>query len=240
MAETFELYVKNTSNCEGLPLQVFARLGPKWSGESLALVFGDGDERRRLTLVGWTDIYNGSPCEVNAVHVRWLPRRQPEISGGPATPQEGFLVYGGNSGVRALDPDGDRKPGTGHLPPGWGYPIVWVALDDVADFPQEVQDVITRAICQRCGEPLPLGASPYYVDEGRAVDLCDTCANPGDDAGSAKPRKYPAPTVDRPSIDQLTEWEAEGGCEATDGCWVESDGRCEHGHPSWLRYLGMI
>ncbi len=33
---------------------------------------------------------------------------------------------------------------------------------------------------------------------------------------------------------------AEGGCEATDGCWVEPDGICEHGKKSWLIVLGMI
>jgi hypothetical protein len=34
--------------------------------------------------------------------------------------------------------------------------------------------------------------------------------------------------------------EAEGGCEATDGCWVEPDGVCEHGCKSWLIVLGVI
>ena len=27
-----------------------------------------------------------------------------------------------------------------------------------------------------------------------------------------------------PDMETLMEWEAEGGCEATDGCWVELDG----------------
>jgi len=31
-----------------------------------------------------------------------------------------------------------------------------------------------------------------------------------------------------------------GHCEATDGCMVESDGTCEHGHPSWLLREGWI
>lgn len=31
-----------------------------------------------------------------------------------------------------------------------------------------------------------------------------------------------------------------GGCEATDGCWVEPDGVCEHGHPSWLVWLELL
>ena len=43
-----------------------------------------------------------------------------------------------------------------------------------------------------------------------------------------------------PSIRQLEAWHAEGGCEATDGCWVEPDGYCEHGCPSWLLKLGLI
>ena len=44
----------------------------------------------------------------------------------------------------------------------------------------------------------------------------------------------------RPSIRRMTEWMSEGGAEATDGCWVEPDGHCEHGKPSWLIALGLI
>lgn len=29
--------------------------------------------------------------------------------------------------------------------------------------------------CQRCGKPLSLSASPYWVDEGESVFLCDEC-----------------------------------------------------------------
>jgi len=45
-----------------------------------------------------------------------------------------------------------------------------------------------------------------------------------------------------PDIDTLMEWEAEGGCEAACefGCWVESDGYCEHGKPSWLLVMELI
>ena len=45
-----------------------------------------------------------------------------------------------------------------------------------------------------------------------------------------------------PSIETLMEWEAEGGCEAAcpHHCWVEPDGRCTHGKPSWLLKLGLI
>ena len=41
-------------------------------------------------------------------------------------------------------------------------------------------------------------------------------------------------------LEQLQEWEADGGCEATDGCWVEPDGHCEHGEPSWMVALDLL
>jgi hypothetical protein len=45
----------------------------------------------------------------------------------------------------------------------------------------------------------------------------------------------------RPSLEELQRQVAEdGGCEATDGCWVEPDDTCEHGQPSWLLALGLI
>jgi hypothetical protein len=50
-----------------------------------------------------------------------------------------------------------------------------------------------------------------------------------------KPRKRRAP-----GVATLERWMDEGGCEATDGCWVEPDGRCEHGKESWLLVLGWI
>ncbi len=43
-----------------------------------------------------------------------------------------------------------------------------------------------------------------------------------------------------PSIKKLEEWYGNGGCEATDGCWVEPDGVCEHGCDSWMIEMGMI
>lgn len=46
--------------------------------------------------------------------------------------------------------------------------------------------------------------------------------------------------LNRPSIAELESWMNEGGCEATDGCWVEPDGTCPHGCKSWLLVLGMI
>ena len=43
-----------------------------------------------------------------------------------------------------------------------------------------------------------------------------------------------------PSVRTLEKWLNDGGCKALDGCWVEPDGTCEHGTPSWLLALGLI
>jgi len=46
--------------------------------------------------------------------------------------------------------------------------------------------------------------------------------------------------VKKPSVSTLERWSNDCGCEAIDGCWVEPDGTCEHGYPSWLSALGYI
>lgn len=51
---------------------------------------------------------------------------------------------------------------------------------------------------------------------------------------------WPEPTVAEPTLEALEEWCMDTLCEATDGCVVEHDGRCPHGHPSWFLRLGMI
>ena len=51
---------------------------------------------------------------------------------------------------------------------------------------------------------------------------------------------WPTPTTRVPSDRTLIHWENEGYCEATDGCRVEPDGTCPHGHRAWLLQLGMI
>jgi hypothetical protein len=55
-----------------------------------------------------------------------------------------------------------------------------------------------------------------------------------------KTRRWPEPTTEEPDMDTLEEWLMDSGCEATDGCWIEHDGVCPHGYPSWFLYLGVI
>lgn len=70
-----------------------------------------------------------------------------------------------------------------------------------------------------------------FDTEGRVTDPA-TCA-------PVQPR-WPTPEVDRPSMDELEQAALDGVCEASDGCDVEPDGVCPHGHPSWLLRLGFI
>jgi hypothetical protein len=51
---------------------------------------------------------------------------------------------------------------------------------------------------------------------------------------------YPEPTEPEPDIEQIELWITDSVVDATDGCRVEPDGICPHGHPSWLMYLGYI
>ena len=59
------------------------------------------------------------------------------------------------------------------------------------------------------------------------------------------PREYPTPTVEV-SDEELHDMAFEAlfgtaaGVDATDGCFVEPDGVCPHGHPSILLAKGMI
>lgn len=151
-----ELYVKQTSNCEAMPLTTFKLLSPTWSGESIDLPFGA--YARMLQVVGWTDLHFGSPCPVKVVKAR-------------RDDQVGYLVYGGNSGVRIMEP----TPGVDdHLPSGWGQPIVWVERAD--DLPDDVRQVVAGANCDRCHKALLESDSPYHLGRDDFVFLCDDCA----------------------------------------------------------------
>jgi hypothetical protein len=44
----------------------------------------------------------------------------------------------------------------------------------------------------------------------------------------------------KPTMQELEEWDRDGGCFTPCGCWVEPDGTCEHGQESWLLKLGWI
>jgi len=60
---------------------------------------------------------------------------------------------------------------------------------------------------------------------------CETCGRlPGERHKATRPV---------PSIETIEQWEHDGEIETTDGCVVELDGRCEHGHRAWTLVLGL-
>lgn len=128
MEKTLTIYVKPNSNCHGMPLTSFSELSPTWQGEQLVIPFEDGEARRNLTLVGWEDLFFGSPCSLRVVRVR-------------TDGHEGFLIYGGNWGIRILDEGAESIHGVDdHLPRGYGTPILWI--DHIEDLPEEVRAVV--------------------------------------------------------------------------------------------------
>lgn len=58
---------------------------------------------------------------------------------------------------------------------------------------------------------------------------------------TTKTQDWPDPTTEAPAMEDLIAWvDEDDGCEATDGCYVEPDGVCPHGYPSWLLFWSMI
>lgn len=55
-----------------------------------------------------------------------------------------------------------------------------------------------------------------------------------------KKKRWPEPTDPRPTMEQMQVWVMDSVVDATDGCQVEPDGICPHGHPSWLLRAGLI
>jgi len=51
---------------------------------------------------------------------------------------------------------------------------------------------------------------------------------------------WPEPLDPEPNACDLERWAFDSVVEATDGCLVEPDGICEHGHPSWLLHLALV
>lgn len=124
---TLCLYVKPTATRPGTRLMSVTRLGPEWTGRRLRLREPGRVGLQEPDLVGWSDFYAGSPCDV---HVAFA-------SDGDRT---GWLVWGGTLGLRSLptgvdDPEAVRGG-------RWEEPaVLWV--DDAELFPDDVRAVVT-------------------------------------------------------------------------------------------------
>ena len=128
--------------------------------------------------------------------------------------QEGYETYG--RGAVVVD--------TTSRPTGEGHPFVY--------FPQEMIEQTGDEDAQRmASEYDPTGefvAVLLKIEDRVSSYRLQVCSD------TEKPTPQP------PDLQTLMEWEAEGFCEATDGCVVESDGICTHGHRSWLLEMGLI
>ena len=112
----------------------------------------------------------------------------------------------------------------------------------------------TNAVCKDCGKPLQAGKAFYYI--GLLEHQCFECAHNaifGDKgARGMRVQVTECPKCNRrlgenhkaitepPALAAMEHWIENGVAEATDGCRVEPDGICPHGHSSWLLILGYI
>jgi hypothetical protein len=105
---------------------------------------------------------------------------------------------------------------------------------------------LAAALPGRCRDaqptPLPLPSVPHQGPGGRARTRNPHSRTDAPPTANPSPRWEEVNRMRRPSLEDLQRQLEEdgGGCEATDGCFVEPDGTCEHGQPSWLLALGLI
>jgi len=129
--DMFELSVHPTEGSPGLPPTLFERLSSEWSGTSIKLPFWLGYWQLMLPVVGWSMNNGGNACAVHIVKSRYKGA-------------VGFLVYGGDGGVRVLSDDKELFSGTvGLFHRGWVQPFVWI--EKARDLPKEVQQIIIHS-----------------------------------------------------------------------------------------------
>jgi len=131
---TLCLYVKPTASQPGTRLMSVTCLGPQWTGRRLHLSRPDRAGLRESDLIGWSDFYTGSACDVHVARATDCER-------------SGWLVWGGTLGLRSVPAevaDGDVEA----LRQGrWdAHPVLW--LNDASMLPEDVRAVV---------EPVPSG-----------------------------------------------------------------------------------
>lgn len=121
-------------------------------------------------------------------------------------------------------------------------------MDTIQGALASVPEVHRAAVLTEWSRSFPEAALRLRVmrDPRAAAHLVDQSGNTYSLAlGSRRPdldlrMGWPEPTEPAPTHDRLEDWVNDSVCEATDGCTVEPDGICEHGHPSWLLKMGLI
>ena len=140
---------------KGRFLPAFEVLGAEWVGRDVQIPFG-ADRKRAFDVAGWSDHGGGQAVSVHVVKAG-------------ADGRVGYLVYGGDGGVRILDQAAGAAPEPAErFAEGRAAPLVWVVNGQ--DLPMVVQEVVERPICRRCGTEL----SPVDA-QGVSATFCAQC-----------------------------------------------------------------
>jgi len=75
-----------------------------------------------------------------------------------------------------------------------------------------------------------VGSRVYRIPAHNDATFKDLIARQGKEYKQVKP----------PSLATMERWSDNGVAKATDGCKVEPDGECPHGHKSWMMVMGVI
>ena len=80
-----------------------------------------------------------------------------------------------------------------------------------------------------------------YVLVDGVVKVVKAGVNPDEAINRLRGKGYDVKKIGNPPTNRTMEkWIETGVAKATDGCRVEYDGECPHGHKSWLIQLGMV
>lgn len=125
---TLCLYVKSTDSQPESGLMSVTCLGPQWTGRRLRLRDPQRLGLREADIIGWSDFYAGSACDVHVARATDGRR-------------SGWLVWGGTLGLRAvpaeLEEDEVLRRG------GWeARPVLWV--EDAGLLPDDVRSVVAQ------------------------------------------------------------------------------------------------
>jgi hypothetical protein len=122
------------------------------------------------------------------------------------------------------------------LAPDAGHPFGYLSQEQV----EEVADDDTRRMVKEYNPSQEFVIA--LLKPGDRISTYRICVVPPEDQGAVSNEPPPGFNGEPSDIETLMGWEAEGGCEAACPyhCWVEPDGVCPHGNPSWLLKLGLI
>ncbi|MEJ2668467.1 MAG: hypothetical protein P8Z81_15460 [Deinococcales bacterium] len=123
---TLCLYIKPTGKQAGTRLVSVTRLGPQWTGRRLRLRDPGQLGLHEADIIGWSDFYAGTACDVHVARAR-------------DDEHAGWLIWGGTLGLRSVPPECD-DPESVRRGEWEARPRLWV--EDPSLLPDEVRAVV--------------------------------------------------------------------------------------------------